>query len=445
MNRVYITGIGMVTPAGMDTETTWRNMLAGQTRVEKVPENWHEHDQIDTGIWSVLPPECNFQELFSRADNRSLDPVSMLSILAADSAVASAGLEVETINRRRGRYRLNDVEETGIFIGTGIGGAKTFLANVIANVFGRIKQQVHDTTDDKYILALMDKIRHPRRVSEFGVSMLMPNAPAAAVGIRYGVDGAVRSVTQSCASGTTAIGMAYRDIRLGNASFAIAGGAEYLRDDHGSIYKGFDCARTLASVQDETRLERNVRPFDEERTGFLYAEGGAAALVLESERSLERRKVTPIAEITGYAETFDHYSMMIPDPSGEEIERMIRMALDDAGITPDEVDYVNAHGTGTIANDKTEAAVIERVFGKNVAVNSTKSIIGHTFGASGAIEAAVCALSLRDQVLHPSLNLENPIADLDFVTERRKAKLKYAFSESFAFGGHNSGLVLQGA
>ena len=224
---------------------------------------------------------------------------------------------------------------------------------------------------------------------------------------------------------------------------SVCGGVEYTRDDYGICFYGFDVARTMVDTKSQVEKEKVNRPFDRDRSGLLYAEGGAATLILESEEHLEKRGGEPIAEIVGFGESFDAYSIMAPDPSGVQIERMMRMALDQAGISAEEVDYVNAHGTGTVANDKTEAEIIGRVFGDNVAINSTKSLTGHTFGASGSVEAAVCAMSLRDQELHPSLNLDNPIADLDFVTQRRKTKLKYVFSESFAFGGHNSCLVLR--
>ena len=443
--RVFISGIGAVTPLGMSANATWQSLLDGRTSIERVPDNWHEHDLIETGIWSVLPDACDFKLLFSNVENRTLDPVAMLAILAADEAVKQAGIQLIDVNPRRGRYRFEDVLKPGVYIGTGIGGAKTFLTNVITHVFAQIKQQIHAATKDAKVLDLIDKIHHIRRVNEFSVSMLMPNAVAAAIGIRYGVGGTVRSITQACSAGTTAIGTAYQSIRRGDLDLALAGGAEYLRDDHGSIYKGFACARTLCQISDEDNLARNIRPFDVSRSGFLYAEGGAAMLVLESESSLMQRNATPIAEITGFAETFDHYSMMIPEPQGTALTAMLHQLLRDADIDASAIDYINAHGTGTPANDQVEASALMEIFGNRPLVNSTKSLIGHTIGASGAIEAVVTALSLRDQKVHLSANIEQPCADINIPATSYLASLDSAMSISSAFGGHNSGLILRRA
>jgi 3-oxoacyl-[acyl-carrier-protein] synthase II len=196
-------------------------------------------------------------------------------------------------------------------------------------------------------------------------------------------------------------------------------------------------------VRDYASPDTANRPFDENRSGFLFSQGGAAALILEELEHAQRRGATIMAELIGFAETFDANSMMSLAPGGKQIERMVRAALDDANLSPDDVDYLNAHGTGTKNNDQTEAEVIQRVFGKSIRVNSTKSLLGHTIGASGAFEALVAALTLRDGKTHISRNLENPVLDLNFVHSVEPFEPRVALSQSFAFGGHNAAIVLR--
>jgi 3-oxoacyl-[acyl-carrier-protein] synthase II len=222
---------------------------------------------------------------------------------------------------------------------------------------------------------------------------------------------------------------------------AVTGGSEYLYDEHGHIFRGFDVAGTL--VQDYVDPESANRPFDEKRSGFLFSQGGAAVLVLEELEHARRRGATIIAEVIGYAESFDAHSMMSLAPGGEQIERMVHAAITDADLSPRDVDYVNAHGTGTKNNDQTEAEVIDRVFGKSVLINSTKSLLGHTIGASGAIEALVTALSLRDGTTHICKNLDTPLLGLNFVRSVEQHDLRVGLSQSFAFGGHNAAVVLR--
>jgi 3-oxoacyl-[acyl-carrier-protein] synthase II len=271
--------------------------------------------------------------------------------------------------------------------------------------------------------------------------MLMPNAASAAVGIKFSLTGPNVTYCVACASGTVAVGHGYRAVHEGRVDLAVTGGSEYLYDDHGHIFRGFDVAGTL--VRDYVDSETANRPFDEKRSGFLFSQGGAAVLVLEELEHARRRGATIMAELIGFAESFDAHSMMSLAPGGEQIERMIRAALADANLLPRDVDYVNAHGTGTKNNDQTEVEVINRVFGKSVRVNSTKSLLGHTIGASGAIEALVTALSLRDGMTHICKNLDTPILDLNFVRSVERFDPRVGLSQSFAFGGHNAALVMR--
>jgi 3-oxoacyl-[acyl-carrier-protein] synthase II len=365
-------------------------------------------------------------------------------------AVSSAGLETSEADRRGRKFRLEAVDpgRVGVYMGTGVGGANSFLENHYHPILSRQKQALldiaeSDNIDDTGAAALRgisERMYHLRRVNPFIVSMLMPNAVSAAIGNACTTHGPNTTYCVACASGTVALGKAFCDVRSGEVDIAIAGGSEYLDDHYGYIFKGFDVAGTLATGDDPRVVNC---PFDAERTGFLYSEGASAVLMLEERERALRRGAPVIAEVAGYAETFDAHNMMSPAPDGEQIERMIRTAISSAAETPERVDYVNAHGTGTPVNDRVEAEVLGRVFGHGVCINSTKSLIGHSIGASGAVEALVTALTLRDGAAHGSKNLRDPVSDLDFAFDRRDHPFQVGLSESFAFGGHNAAVVLR--
>jgi len=271
-------------------------------------------------------------------------------------------------------------------------------------------------------------------------SMYMPNTVAAALGIHFSLRGPNHTYCQACASGTVAIGEAFRAVRDGEVDAAVAGGSEYFYDHHGYLFLAFDVAGTLVRHCDDP--DGANRPFDKRRSGFLFSQGASAILTLEPLEEAVERRAPVIAEVMGYAESFDAYNMMAMAPGGEQIEQMIRASIEDAGLAVDDIDYVNAHGTGTMSNDEIEADVLARIFGRKPLINATKSLIGHTIGASGAVEAAVLALSLHHQTTHPSRNLKEPIADLNFVTKAGDWPLAGGLSQSFAFGGHNAALVM---
>jgi len=339
-----------------------------------------------------------------------------------------------------------DGHRGGVFMGTGVGGVNSFMLNHARHVLSGVREELaaYSTRgsgeDRQQLTPLLERMAHSARFNPFAVSMLMPNAVAAYTGIKYSLKGENSTSTLACASATVAIGKAWQAIAEGRVDFALAGGSEYLSDDHGCIFQGFDACRTL--VRDCDPPEQANRPFDEDRSGFLFSEGGAAVLVLESAETAAARCATPLAVIDGYSESFDASSMMIPSPEGQSIETMLRRLLEDTGNSSEEIDYINAHGTSTQSNDSCEAAVIERIFGKRAFVNSTKSLLGHTLGASGALEAVVTTLSLRDQRTHPSLNINNPVADLNFVTSAEPVGIRNAISQSFGFGGHNAAILL---
>ncbi len=444
--RVFITGIGMISALGMTADENWQNILAGKSSVEFIPEDWHDYMDFRSKIWSPLP-DINFLEQgFNRAELIQNDPVTLISILSTTEAIKNAGLAIELVDKKRNRFHLPQInsERCSAIYGTGVGGAGSFLSNYGYHMAARPKKNLATLLDNQpEALKVLNQIKHSRSYNPFAIPMAICNSTPAGIGIKYSIHGDVKPVVQACASGTTAIGEAFNKIRYGHADMVLSGGAEYSNDHCGAGMYGFDVSRTLALIPENGIIQSANRPFDANRSGFLFAQGGAASLILESEQHLHDRGGEPIAEIVGFAETFDAHSVLAPHVDGVQIERMIRNAIHDAGIQPDDIDYINAHGTGTPTNDAVESSVLERVIGLNTPINSTKSILGHTLGASGAIEAAVCALSLRDQVLHSSINIDQPISDLDFVFENRELKLEYVLSESFAFGGHNSGIIMK--
>lgn len=448
--RVVITGAGIISPIGIGVDEFWRQCLQARSAVAPIPVQWSRYADLRSRLWSPLP---EFDpELFgiSRPERLQLDPVTVLAIGAAREALERAGFTLTPAAGSARTFNLSrmDSARIGVFIGTGIGGAFSFLQNHSHHLFQRLRAVLKTYAEDRApaegrealddILALMT---HGPRYHPFVVSMLMPNAAPAAVGIKFSITGPNVAYCVACAAGTVAVGNGYRAVREGRMDLVVTGGSEYLYDEHGHIFRGFDIAGTL--VHDYAGPETANRPFDQKRSGFLFSQGGAAILVLEELEHARRRGAPIMAEVIGFAETFDAHSMMSLAPGGEQIERAIRAALADADVAPQDVDYINAHGTGTENNDKTEAEVIERVFGKSVRVNTTKSLLGHSIGASGAIEILVTALSLRDGTTHICKNLDTPVRDLNFVRTAGEFDLRMGLSQSFAFGGHNAAVVLR--
>ncbi len=420
--RVVITGGGVVSAIGTGVEAFWQSCLEGRSAVAAIPPAWLEYAKPRSRLWSPLP-EIDHEALgIARTERLQLDPFAMLALGASREALANAGFDFVPAQRSRALpIAGEDPARIGVFMGTGIGGACTFLHN----------HCVHLSHGPRY---------HPR-YHPFVVSMLMPNAASAVVANKFSIHGPNLTYCVACASGTVAVGHAYRAVRDGQVALALSGGAEFLHDEHGHIFRGFDVAGTL--VRDCADAEKANRPFDQKRSGFLFSQGGAAVLVLEELEHALRRRAPIIAELIGFAETFDAHSMMSLAPGGGQIERMLRASLADAGLEAGAVDYVNAHGTGTQNNDAAEGEVIRRVFGASAAVNSTKSLLGHTIGASGAFEALVTALTLRDGRTHINRNLDEPCCDLNFVRSTRAFAPQVGLSQSFAFGGHNAALVLR--
>lgn len=448
--RVVVTGAGAISPIGVGVDEFWRHCLHGKSSVAPIPAHWQRYAEPHSRIWSSLPDMDPESMGITRAERLQLDPVAMLALGAAREAIKHAGFTLVPVEEHTRAFRLSEADSarTGVYIGTGLGGAITFLQNHTYHLLKKPRAALvsyvekYGSSDNleelKIILGLMI---HGLRFNPFEVSMVMPNAPAAAIGIKFSLSGPNVTHCVACASGTVAIGNAYRAVRDGRIDVAVSGGCEYFGDEHGHIFHSFDVTGTL--VRDCADPETANRPFDTRRSGFLFSQGGAAVLILEELEHANRRGAPIMAELIGFGETFDAHSMMSLAPGGEQIERMIRAALADASVSPDDVDYVNAHGTGTRNNDEIEADVIDRVFGKSVRVNCTKSLIGHTIGASGAFEALVTALSLRDGTTHICKNLETPLRDLNFVRRVEPCDLRVGLSQSFAFGGHNAAVVMK--
>jgi 3-oxoacyl-[acyl-carrier-protein] synthase II len=448
--RVVITGAGIVSSNGVGVDEFWNNCLQAKSTVAPIPAHWENYAAPHCRIWSPLP-DINPESLgIARTERLQLDPVTVLALGAAREALERAGFTPAPVEGGSRAFTLpgTNSARTGVFLGTGLGGGITFLQNHTYHLLRRprielaaLAEKLASPDDGQALKSILALTTHGTRFNPFEVSMVMPNASAAAIAIKYSITGPNTTYCVACASGTVAVGNAYRALRDGLVDIAISGGCEYFGDEHGHIFRSFDVSGTL--VRNCADPATANRPFDEKRSGFLFSQGGAAVFVLEELEHAQRRGATIIAELIGFAETFDAYSMMRLAPGGQQIEVMLRAALADAGVGVHDVDYVNAHGTGTKNNDETESEIIDRVFGKSVLVNSTKSLVGHAIGASGAIEILVTALSLRDQTTHICKNLETPLRDLNFARAVEPRELRVGLTQSFAFGGHNAAVVLR--
>lgn len=347
---------------------------------------------------------------FEHREARRLDRVSQMAIVAARQAVESSQLEITDKNRA----------QIGAVIGSGIGG------------LGTLQEQV----------SLYDK-SGPGRVSPFLIPMMLVDTPGGMVAIHLKIQGSNMAIVTACASGTNAVGEATEAIRRGQVDVMLAGGSEAAIVP--IAIAGLGSMTALSTSNDDP--QRASRPFDKERNGFVMGEG-AAILTLESLEHAEARGATILAEVLGYGSTNDAYHISAPSKNGRGAADCMRVALADAGLGTEDIDYINAHGTSTNLNDKSETAAIKTVFGEkayDIPVSSTKSMTGHLMGASGALEAMFCTMALRDGVMPPTINYENsdPECDLDYVpNEARKKDLKQVMSNSFGFGGHNATIIL---
>ena len=406
--RIVITGLGAVTPLGNDVPTLWEALVAGRSGVG--PITCFDISDMEVRIAAEVK-DFDPVALFGRRVARRNDRFTLFALAAARQATADAGLEFDDGLKR----------VTGVFIGTAIGGILTLLKN-------------HDVLQES----------GPRRVSPFMVPMMMPNAASGTVAIAYGLRGPNLSVASACATGSHAIGEAAEVIRRGHAEVMTCGGSEAVITR--LALSGFKNMGAVSTRNDEP--QRASRPFDAERDGFVMGEG-AGILVLESLEHARQRGAHICAELVGYGATADATHITAPDEEGTGAAWAMTLALRDAGLAPETVDYVNAHGTSTRLNDPMETQAIRTVFGPHadrLAVSSSKSMIGHLMGAAGAVEAIACVKSLETGWVHPTVNYEipDPDCDLDYVPNQpRQTWPRVALSNSFGFGGHNGCLVLR--
>ena len=405
--RVAVTGLGLISPVGSDVDSSWQNILAGQSGAATI--DFFDASAFSTKF-SASVKAFSSEAYFSKKEARKMDTFVHYGVAAGMQAISDAGLDVADGL---------DLERVGVSIGSGIGG----LPNI---------ENQHSALRDG----------GPRKVSPFFVPSTIINMISGNLSIKYGYKGPNVCTVTACTTGTHNIGDAARFIEYGDADIMIAGGAEMATCPLGLA--GFGAARALSTRNDDPVAAS--RPWDKDRDGFVLGDG-AGVLVLEEYEHARARGATIYCEVAGYGMSGDAYHMTLPSESGEGAARCMRLALKNAGLEPNDVDYVNAHGTSTPAGDIAETDAVKSTFGshrESLLVSSSKSMTGHLLGAAGGIEAVFSVLALRDQVAPPTINLDNPGdgCDLDFVANvKRPAKLNVAMSNSFGFGGTNGTLV----
>ena len=403
-----VTGVGLVSSLGIGTSATWDALCAGQSGIGPIT-------RFDASAFSVrIAGEVRgFDPLVfvAKKDVKKMDLFIQYAIAAAEFARADAGLEVTPELAPR----------VGVFIASGIGG------------FSTIEREHRNLLEGG-----------PRKISPFFIPASIINLAAGQVSIRMGATGPNSATCTACSASAHAVGDAFETIRRGAADVMVAGGAEAAITPLG--VGGFAAMRALSTRNDEPT--RACRPFDRDRDGFIIGEGAGVVVLEEHDRAVSRG-VAIYAELVGYGMSADAFHLTAPAEDGAGAQRVMRAAIDQAGITPDQVDYINAHGTSTSFNDRIETLAIKQCFGdhaRRLAVSSTKSMIGHMLGAAGGLEAGIAALTVRDQLIAPTVNLENPDpdCDLDYVPNvKRPAAITYALSNSFGFGGTNAALLFK--
>ena len=405
--RVVVTGLGWVTPLGCDLESTWQAILSGQSGIKKIPQL--ESDGIRTHICGLVSG-YNPEEHFTAKDIRKMDPFIQYALVAAGQAITHAKLPYEDIGA-----------ETGVAFGSGIGGLSYIEDN-------------HRITMEK----------GAKRISPFFIPSTIVNMAAGHISIKYGLQGPNISVVTACTSGTHNIGLAARMIAAGDAKVMITGGSEYASCILGM--GGFSAMKALSTRNDEP--EKASRPWDKNRDGFVLSDG-AGALVLEDYEYAKARGADILAEVVGFKMTADAHHITAPDENGDGAIRTMLGAIENAGIDKTDVQVINAHGTSTPANDRIENHAIKSAFGAhayNLRVSSIKSMLGHTLGAAGAIEGVASVLTLRDQVVPPTINCEHPDdgCDLNYVRQgAERMPIEYVMSNSFGFGGTNGSVIFK--
>jgi 3-oxoacyl-[acyl-carrier-protein] synthase II len=407
--RIVITGMGAITPVGNNVATYWQALVAGQSGAGPITR--YDVSEQEVRIAAEVK-DFDPVAILGRKEAKRTDRFTQLVLTAAQEAVADSGLDFAS----RGNNH-----DAGVIIGTGIGGIGTLLEN-------------YDVMRE----------RGPRRVSALMVPMMMPNAGAGGIALLYGIHGPAMSLNSACATGSNSIGEAAELIRRGTAEVVICGGGEAVM--HPLALAAMHNMGAVSARNDDP--QRASRPFDANRDGFVMGEG-AGVVVVESLRHARRRGAHIHAELVGYGASCDAFHITAPDENGAGAALSMSMALRSAGLRPDEIDYINAHGTSTQLNDRIETLAIHRVFGPHapkIPVSSTKSMVGHLMGGSGSVEAIACVRTLETGIIHPTINYEtpDPDCDLDYVPNKaRQANPRTVLSNSFGFGGHNATLILR--
>ncbi|WP_371368902.1 3-oxoacyl-[acyl-carrier-protein] synthase 2 [Sporomusa rhizae] len=406
--RVVITGLGAITPVGIGTENFWQSLIAGKSGIDRItrfdPTDYST--QIAGEVKGFEPAQY-----IDKKEAKRMDRCTQFAVAAAKMAFEDAGIDFEK----------EDLSRMGTLIGTGIGGM--------------------DTLHDQF-KTLFDK--GPGRISPFFVPMMIANMPAGQTSITFGLQGPCSCVVTACATGTNAIGDAFKVIQRGDADVMVAGGTEAAISP--TAVAGFCAMKAMSTRNDEP--QKASRPFDKDREGFVMGEG-AGIVVLETLEHALARGAKIYAEVVGYGTNADAYHITAPAPEGAQAAKCMEMALKDAGIEPSGIDYINAHGTSTPLNDKNETMAIKTLFGehaKKLKVSSTKSMTGHLLGAAGGVEVIATVLTIINGVIPPTINLENqdPELDLDYVPNKAQEQVvNVALSNSFGFGGHNATILVK--
>ncbi|MBE1446368.1 beta-ketoacyl-ACP synthase II [Paenibacillus sp. OAS669] len=405
--RVVITGMGVMTSLGHDLETFWGNLMAGKSGVGMI--ELFDVSEYPTRIAAEIK-DFNPEQYFDKKEARRMDRFVQFAVASSLSALQDAGLNIKEDT---------DPERVGVYVGSGIGGLSTW-------------EEQHKI--------LLEK--GPKRVSPFFIPMMIANMASGQISMITGAKGPNSTAVTACATGTHSIGDSFKMIQRGDADVMICGGAEATISPTGVA--GFCALRAMSTRNDEP--QKASRPFDTDRDGFVMGEG-SGILILESLEHAQKRGAKIYGEVIGYGMSGDAYHMTDPDPDGAA--RCMAKAIKDAGITPEDIDYINAHGTSTPVGDRSETTAIKKALGEHaykVAVSSTKSMTGHLLGAAGGVEALICGLTLKHGFIPPTINLDNqdPECDLDYVpNQARQANVKVAMSNSFGFGGHNATIIMK--
>lgn len=443
-NRVVITGMGSICNIGTTLDEVWRTALQRKSHIQNIPQRWKKFNDFKCNIWAPLANIDYAARGITKAQLMKTDLVTIHQFITAKEALVQAGFSFSVGDSKRA-LRINELVDTqrvGVFMGTAVGGLNTAFNSHSNLVLSRNKKHLDGMLDDNQKQQLhFDDWIAPRKLNPFAIPMLMSNAVSANLGIQFSINGPNQTIDLACASGASAIQSSFLAIKNGEIDMALTGGSEYLNDDYGSSFKGFDISGTL--IQANNDMHTDYRPFDEQRSGFLLSEGGSATLVLESYEHARKRGANILCEIVGCGNTFDAFSMMQPDPNTKQAQKAIEQAVEMANIDLSDIDYVNTHGTGTMSGDEGESQLISRLFGNNPKVVSTKSLTGHSIGAAGALEAIITAKTLQEGMTHGMPNLSNPINGLNYAIESGSINANYGLTQSFAFGGHNIALVLK--